>query len=154
MKKSAVMLCAVLGTLGGLLITLTGCVIFGFAGGGLSFEYIREWALLISFETAVMAAVCIPVQFLREKLFRKFGIPAPVFIASVSAVPLVWSIIERAGYLYRAAHNGYSGFMGGLGRGITELFTLTWLVSSIAFLAGQIVMALIFKLRRSKTARR
>ncbi|MBD5383633.1 MAG: hypothetical protein HDR72_01370 [Ruminococcaceae bacterium] len=154
MKKSAVILCAVLGTLSGLLITLIGSAAFGLAGGGISFNHTGEWTFIIACETAVMAAVCIPIQLLREKLFRKFGITAPVFIASVSAVPLVWSIYERAHHLYRVSHGGYSGFMGGLGWALTELFSLTWLVASIAFFAGQIIMALLFKFRCSEKARR
>lgn len=152
MKKTAVILCAVLGTLGGLLITLIGSAVFGLAGGGVSLDRTGEWIFIIACETAVMAAVCIPIQFLREKLFRRFGINAPVFIASVSAVPLVWSIYERAHHLYLSSHGGYSGFMGGLGWGLTELFSLTWLVASIAFFAWQIIMALIFKLLRNKKA--
>lgn len=150
MKKSAVILCAILGTLGGLLITLIGAAAFGIAGGGLSSAHTREWALLLSLEAAVMIALCIPVQFLREKLLRRFGIPAPVFIASVSVVPLVWSIYECAHHLYLVAHDGYDYFMGGLGYALTELFTLTRLVSSAAFFAGQVIMALIFILRRKK----
>ena len=154
MKKSAVILCVVLGTLSGLLITLIGSAAFGLAGGGISFNDTGEWAFIIACEAAVMAAVCIPIQLLREKLFRKFGITAPVFIASVSAVPLVWSIYERAHHLYLSSHGGYSGFMGGLGWALTELFSLTWLVASIAFFAGQIIMALLFKFRCSEKARR
>lgn len=154
MKKSAVILCVFLGTLGGLLITLIGSAVFGLAGGGISFNHTGEWIFIIACEAAVMAAVCIPIQLLREKLFRRFGITAPVFIASVSAVPLIWSIYERAHHLYLSSHGGYSGFMGGLGWALTELFSLTWLVSSIAFFAGQIIMTLVFKLRRSKKARR
>ena len=154
MKKSAVILCAVLGTLGGLLITFIGSAVFGLAGGGISFDRTGEWIFIIACETAVMTAVCIPIQLLREKLLQRFGITAPVFIASVSVVPLVWSIYERAHHLYLSSHGGYSGFMGGLGWALTGLFSLTWLVSSIAFFTGQIVMALIFKLWRSKKARR
>jgi len=150
MKKSAVILCAFLGMLGGLLVTLICSGAFGIAGGGLSSGDTFEWALLISFEAAVMIAVCVPVQLLREKLFRRFGIPAPVFIVSVGAVPLVWSVYERARHLYLVSNDGYNYFMGGLGMGLAELFTLTWLVSSIAFLAGQIIMALIFKPARQK----
>lgn len=153
MKKSAVILCAILGTLGGLLITLIGAAAFGIAGGGLSTNDKPEWALLLSLEAAVMIAVCIPIQLLREKLFRRFGIPAPVFVASVSAVPLAWSVYERAHHLYLVAHDGYNYFMGGLGMGLTKLFTLTWLVSSAAFFAGQVIMALIFILRRSKKSK-
>lgn len=150
MKKSAVILCAILGTLGGLLITLIASFVFGIFGGHLSAYDTPEWALLLSLEAAVMIALCIPVQFLREKLNRKYGMPAPIFIASVSAVPLVWSIYERAHHLYLVAHDGYNYFMGGLGWGITELFTLTWLVSSIAFFTAQIFMMLIFKFMHGK----
>lgn len=150
MKKCAIILCIILGILGGLVITLIGAVVFGLAGGGLSTGDKPEWALLLSFEAAVMLALCIPVQFLCEHLRRRFGIPAPVFIASVSVVPLVWSIYERAHHLYLVAHDGYDYFMGGLGYALTELFTLTWLVSSAAFFAGQVIMALIFILRRKK----
>lgn len=153
MKKTALILCIALGTLCGLLITLIGAGAFGIDGGGLSANDKPEWALLLSFETAVTVSLCIPVQFLREKLNRRFGIPAPVFIASVSAAPLVWSIYERAHHLYLVAHDGYNYFMGGLGRGLTELFTLTWLIASSAFFAGQIIVTLIFKLVRSKKAR-
>lgn len=150
MKKSAVILCAILGTLGGLLITLTGSFAFGLAGGGLCTGDILEWALLLSLEATVMLAVCIPIQFLREKLLRRLGIPTPVFIVSASAVPLALSIYERARHLYRVAHDGYDYFMGGIGMGLTDLFTLTWLVASSAFFAGQIIMMLTFKLVRGK----
>lgn len=153
MKKTALILCIILGTLGGLLTTLITSFVFGIFGGHLSAYDTPEWALLLSLEAAVMLALCIPIQLLREKLFRKFGIPAPVFIASVSAVPLVWSIYERARHLYLVAHDGYNYFMGGLGMGLTELFTLTWLVSSAAFFAGQVIMALIFILRRGKRSK-
>lgn len=153
MKKTALILCIILGTLGGLLITLVTSFVFGIFGGHLSAYDTPEWALLLSLEAAVMLALCIPIQLLREKLFRKFGIPAPVFIASVSAVPLVWSIYERAHHLYLVAHDGYNYFMGGLGMGLTELFTLTWLVSSAAFFAGQVIMALIFILRCGKRSK-
>lgn len=150
MKKSALTLCIILGTLGGLLITLIVTVVFGLMGGGLSRSDKLEWALLLSFEAAVMISLCIPVQFLREHLRRRFGIPAPLFIASVSAVPLVLSIYERAHHLYLVAHYGYNYFMGGLGESLTELFSLTWLVASIAFFAGQIIFTLVFVLRRKK----
>ena len=150
MKKSAVILCAILGTLGGLLITFIGAAAFGLAGGCLSTSDITEWALLLLFESAVMIALCIPVQFIREKLNRRFGIPAPVFIASVSVVPLALSIYERARHLYRVAHDGYDYFMGGIGMGLTDLFTLTWLVASSAFFAGKKIMLLTFKLVRGK----
>lgn len=150
MKKSALTLCIILGTLGGLLITLIGTVVFGLLGGGLSRSDKPEWTLLLSFEAAVMIGLCIPVQFLREHLRRRFGIPAPLFIVSVSAVPLAWSVYERAHHLYLVSHDGYNYFMGGLGESLTELFSLTWLVSAIAFLAGQIIFALVFVLRRKK----
>lgn len=153
MKKAALILCIILGTLGGLLTTLITSFVFGIFGGHLSAYDTPEWVLLLSLEAAVMLALCIPIQLLREKLLRKFGIPAPVFIASVSAVPLVWSIYERARHLYLVAHDGYNYFMGGLGMGLTELFTLTWLVSSAAFFAGQVIMALIFILRRGKRSK-
>lgn len=150
MKKSALILCIILGTLGGLLITLIGTVVFGLMGGGLSRSDKPEWALLLSFEATVMIGLCIPIQFLREKLHSRFGIPAPLFIASVSALPLAWSIYERARHLYLVAHDGYDYFMGGLGFSLTELFSLTWLVSSIAFFAGQIIFAVVFALRRKR----
>lgn len=150
MKKTALILCIILGTLGGLLITLMGTVVFGLAGGGLSTSDKPEWALLLSFEAAVMLALCIPIQFLREKLHSRFGIPTPLFIASVSALPLACSVYERAHHLYLVAHDGYDYFMGGLGMGLTELFTLTWIVSACSFFAGQIIFALIFALRRKR----
>ncbi len=150
MKKTALILCIILGTLGGLLITLIGTVVFGLMGGGLSTSDKPEWALLLSFEAAVMLALCIPIQFLRERLHSRFGIPTPVFIASVSALPLVWSVYKRLDHLYLVAHDGYNYFMGGLGEGLTDLFTLTGIVSACSFFAGQIIFALVFTLRRKK----
>ncbi len=153
MKKTAVILCAVLGTLGGLLITLIGAVLFGLAVDiGLYPLSSKPEVFPLLLEAAAMIAVCIPIQFLRDNLRRKFGIPAPLFIASVSAVPLILSTCERAQHLYLSAHGGYSGFMGGLGYGITDLFSLSWLVASIAFCAGQVIMAIIFTNRRKKLA--
>lgn len=152
MKKTAVILCAVLGTLGGLLITLIGAIAFGFVDIGLFPMSDKPKVFPMLLGAAVMIAVCIPIQFLRENLRRKFCIPAPLFIASVCAVPLILSTCERAQHLYLSAHGGYSGFMGGLGYGITDLFSLSWLVASIAFCAGQVIMAIIFTNRRKKLA--
>ena len=139
MKKRSVILCAVLGSLGGSLLTVIVSV-------GMFFAAIAEggngYGSMI-FAAFIMLAVGVPINILRNKLKRRFGIPAPVFIACACAVPLILSIIERAKHLNALANNGYSGFMGGLGVGLNEVFTLIWLTAAIAFLVGQCAAALI-----------
>lgn len=139
MKKTALILCAVLGSLGGALLTVivtVGFLLVGMSEGGDGYD-------LMIFASLIMLAACIPTGILRNKLKRRFGIPAPVFIACTCAVPLIWSIIERAKHLNALENDGYNYFMGGLSAGLTEVFTRIGLTAAMAFLVGQCAAALI-----------
>lgn len=141
MKKLAVILCAVLGSLGGVILTVGasfGLFFVGVRGGG------NGYAAMI-FVALIMLAVCIPTGILGNKLKRRFGIPAPVFVVCTCAAPLIWSIIERAKHLKAVANDGYNSFMGGLAYGLNDVFTRIWLTAAIAFLVGQCVAALKYK---------
>lgn len=139
MKRSAVILCAVFGVLGGLLLTgivTYGLLFIGVAEGGDGYD-------LMIFAALIMLAACIPTGVLRNKLKRRFDIPVPFFIACTCAVPLIWSIIERAKHLNALENDGYNNFMGGLSAGLTEVFTRIGLTAAMAFLVGQCAAALI-----------
>lgn len=135
MKKSAVILCAVLGVLGGLLLTgiiSVGLLFVGIAEGGDGYD-------LMIFAALIMLAVCVPAGALGNKLKRRLGIPAPVFIVCTCAAPLIAGIIERA-KLNALANYGYEG--------LTEVTTRIWLTAAIAFLVGQCAAVLIFRLKQ------
>lgn len=141
MKKSAVILCAVLGSLGGVILTLIasfGLFFIGFGGGG------NDYASMI-LVALIMLAVCIPTGIMGNKLKRRFGIPAPVYVVFTCAAPLIWSIIERAKHLEAVANDGYNYFMGGLAYGLNDVFSRIWLIAAIAFLVGQCAAVLKYK---------
>lgn len=143
MKKSAVVLCAVLGSLGGVLLlgaVTFGLLFIGISAGGNGYG-------LMMFAASIMLAVCVPISFLQRWLKRRFNIPAPVFIACTCAAPLIFTVIETAKHLNALAHDGYDYFMGGLAAGLSEVAVRIMISAVAAFIIGQCAAALIFGLK-------